>query len=445
MSAPVISVSELNRQARQLLEGEFPLLWVAGEISNLTRATSGHVYFTLKDETAQVRSVMFRNRAQLVGWQLANGQQVEAQARVSLYEARGDFQLGIESLRRNGQGRLYEAFARLRAQLEMEGLFADEHKRAVPEFPAVIGIVSSPKAAGLQDVIATLRRRAPHLRIVLYPTPVQGEAATPGIAAALQAAAEHRQADVLLVVRGGGSIEDLWAFNEELTARAIAACSIAVVSGIGHETDTTIADYVADQRAATPTAAAELVTARWFAGRVEIHTLEQQLVRAMRRRHQNSQQRVDTISLRLVHPATRISRMHDRLALLEQRLQRAVRQRVLDQERSIVSLRSRLLQNRPQTQARHLRLDALKQLLPAALNRYLNNQQSRLTVAAHALDHLNPERIVARGYAIVRDVQGQLVRDANTINTGDAIRLQIAHGRIDANVTKVHAEPKQSE
>jgi exodeoxyribonuclease VII large subunit len=445
MSATVISVSELNRQARRLLEGEFPLLWVAGEISNLTRATSGHIYFTLKDEAAQVRSVMFRNRAQLVGWQLANGQQVEAQVRVSLYEARGDFQLGIESLRRAGLGRLYEAFARLRVQLETEGLFADERKRAVPEFPALIGIVSSPNAAGLQDVIAALRRRAPHLRVVIYPTPVQGETAAPGIASALQAAAKHGLADVLLLVRGGGSIEDLWAFNEELTARAIAACSISVVCGIGHETDTTIADYVADQRAATPTAAAELVTARWFASRLEIQSMEQQLLRAMRRRQQNTQQRVDALSLRLVHPATRISRMRDRLALLEQRLQRAAHQRVLAQERSIVGLCSRLLHNAPQTQNLHLRLDALKQQLPAALNRYLCNQQNRLTVAAQALDHLNPERTVARGYAIVRNAQGQLVRDASAVHTGDAIRLQVAHGRIDASVTRIHAAPKVSD
>lgn len=440
MTAQVVSVSELNRQARRLLEGEFPLLWVAGEVSNLTRATSGHVYFTLKDEAAQVRSVMFRNRAQLVGWQLANGQQVEAHARVSLYEARGEFQLGIESLRRAGLGRLYEAFAKLRTQLEVEGLFAAERKRAVPDFPSVIGIVSSPKAAGLQDVIAALRRRAPHLRIVIYPTPVQGDAAAPGIASALQAAVKHGHADVLLMVRGGGSIEDLWAFNDEITARAIAACPIAIVTGIGHETDTTIADYVADQRAATPTAAAELVTARWFAGRVEIQSLEQQLLRAMRRQHDTAQQRVDSFSLRLVHPATRISRMHDRLALIEQRLQRAGRQRLLDQERKIAGLRSRFLHTAPQTHAMHLRLDALKLQLPAALNRQLSTRKNRLAAAAQALDHLNPQRTLARGYAIVRDANGLLLRDATTTRIGDAIHLQVARGRVGARVTNVEAE-----
>lgn len=437
MTAPVISVSELNRQVRRLLEGEFPLLWVAGEISNLTRASSGHVYFTLKDETAQVRSVMFRNRAQLLGWQLANGQQVEAQARVSLYEARGDFQLGIESLRRAGLGRLYEAYARLLAKLEAEGLFAAERKRAIPDFPAVIGIISSPKAAGLQDVIAALRRRAPHVQIVIYPTPVQGDAAAPGIANALQAAVAHGHAEVLLLVRGGGSIEDLWAFNEEITARAIAACSIAIVSGVGHETDTTIADFVADQRAATPTAAAELVTAHWFSSRADIHSLQQQLCRAMQRRHDNAQQRVDSLSLRLVHPATRINRVRDRLALIEQRLQRATRQRVLEHERHIVSLRSRLLHHAPQTRALHLRLDALGQQLPAALKHYLLTQRNRLAAAAQALDHLNPERTVARGYAIVRTTQGQLIRDADAVSRGDAIELQVARGRLDATVTKV--------
>jgi exodeoxyribonuclease VII large subunit len=252
MPTDILSVTELNRQARQLLEQRFPLLWVSGEISNLTRAASGHVYFSLKDSQAQVRCVMFRSRAQILPWQLENGLQVEAQALVTLYEARGDFQLNIEAMRRAaiGMGRLYELFVRLREKLAGEGLFDAARKRELPRFPRRVGIVTSPQAAALQDVIATFARRAPHVELIIYPTLVQGAAAPAAIVAALERVTARNECDVLLIVRGGGSIEDLWAFNDEAVARAIAAIPPApIISGIGHETDTTIADYAADRRA----------------------------------------------------------------------------------------------------------------------------------------------------------------------------------------------------
>jgi len=285
VSAPVIPVSLLNRLARERLEATFPLCWVAGEISNLSHAASGHLYFSLKDSAAQVRCVMFRSRAQILGWRLENGQQIEARVLVTLYEARGDFQLNVEAARRGGIGNLYERFLRLQDQLASEGLFDSAAKRSLPTFPQRIGIITSPQAAALRDVLSTLRRRAGHVSIVLYPTPVQGDGAARQIAEAILGAGARRECELLIVCRGGGSIEDLWAFNDEAVARAIRACSLPVICGIGHETDFTIADFAADQRAPTPTAAAEIAApertallARLAAGELALRRqIEQQL------------------------------------------------------------------------------------------------------------------------------------------------------------------------
>jgi len=259
-SPPVVTVSELNRYAKQLLEKNIPLMWIAGEISNLTRATSGHWYFTLKDDSAQVRCAMFRHKNQYLDWRPENGMQVEVRALVTLYEQRGEFQLSVENLRRSGLGALYEAFEKLKARLSAEGLFDDARKKPLPLFPRQIGVITSPAAAALRDVLTTLRRRMPGIPVVLYPTPVQGEGAGAKVADALRSAALRSECDVLILCRGGGSIEDLWAFNEESVARAVADSPIPVVCGVGHETDFTIADFVADRRAPTPTAAAEMAS-----------------------------------------------------------------------------------------------------------------------------------------------------------------------------------------
>jgi exodeoxyribonuclease VII large subunit len=258
--SPILSVSDLNRMARLTLERGIPQVWVTGELSNLTRAASGHWYFTLKDSQAAVRCAMFRNRNLFMDWVPENGLRVELRAQPTLYEPRGEFQLSVEVMRRAGLGALYEAFARLKERLEREGLFDAARKRPLPPYPSQIGLITSPQAAALRDVLTTLRRRWPLARVLLYPTPVQGEGAAEAIAAALATAGARGECQVLLLVRGGGSIEDLWAFNEEVVARAIAACPIPVVSGIGHETDFTIADFVADRRAPTPTGAAQLAT-----------------------------------------------------------------------------------------------------------------------------------------------------------------------------------------
>ena len=252
MTPSVLTVSALNQAVAQLLERNIPLTWVSGEISNFTRAASGHWYFTLKDQAAQVRAVMFRGRAQYAGFMPREGDKVEVRALVTLYAPRGDYQLSVEAIRRAGLGNLYEAFLQLKAQLTAEGLFDQQRKRTIPGFVRSIGIVTSPQAAALRDILTALQRRAPHIRIVLYPTPVQGEGSPQKIAQAIATASSRAECDVLLVCRGGGSIEDLWSFNEEIVARAIAACSMPVISGVGHETDFTISDFAADMRAATP-------------------------------------------------------------------------------------------------------------------------------------------------------------------------------------------------
>ncbi len=437
--ATVVSISQLNRLARQSLEREFPLLWVAGEISNLTRAASGHVYFSLKDESAQARCVMFRSRAQSIPWRLENGQQVEARALVSLYEPRGDFQLSIETLRRAGLGRLFEAFARLKERLEAEGLFAAERKRPLPRFPRRIGIISSPHAAALRDTLVTLKRRAPHLGAILYPSLVQGDSAAENIARAIAVAGERNECDLLLIVRGGGSIEDLWAFNEEIVARAMVASPLPTISGVGHETDTTITDYVADLRAATPTAAAELATQGWHEAAGEIAGLAATLGRAMQYRIARQQQGLDQLSLRLFHPATRLGQARDRLALLGSQLDASVAQS-LRRHRDRLN-RAALGLNRcvPRTERRSGRVRLLAQRLGAAIREQQQQRLGALGGLAAALAHLNPEATLARGFSIVRDAGGQLVTDAAALHAGQTISLHLAHGVAQANVLTISA------
>ncbi len=440
MSAEIISVAELNRRARQAIERALPLLWVTGEISNLVRAASGHVYFTLKDEAAQVRCAMFRSRANLVPWQIVNGQQVEVQALVSIYEARGDFQLNVEAMRRGGLGRLYEAFAKLRAKLEGESLFAAERKRPLPIFPRALGIVTSLQAAALRDIVAACRRRAPHLPLIIFPTPVQGDGAAALVAQTINAASELAKAggacDVLLVTRGGGSIEDLWSFNEEVVARAIAACAIPVISGVGHETDVTIADFVADHRAATPTAAAELATAGWFAAAAELDQLHNGLQRQLRHQLETRMQRIDTLSRRLLHPRQRLDRIAMVTAHLRMRLDAAMRSGLSRHTGNLAALRLHLQRQRPNLALAHSTLAANAQRFAQALQTSLTQRRHRLDNAAEALKLLNPNATLARGYSIVRNAEGQLVIDSGKLLPGDKVALQFASGHADAHIIR---------
>lgn len=433
----VVSVSWLNRAARNVLEESFPLMWIAGEVSTLTRAASGHVYFTLKDEQAQVRCTMWRNRAQLLPFRLEHGMQVEVRALVSLFEPRGDYQLNVEAVRHAGVGNLYEAFLRLKARLEAEGLFEPAAKRALPRFPRGIAVVSSAQAAAWRDVTAALARRAAHVPITLYPTPVQGDGAPAQIAAAIRRAgrsAARDGTDVLLLVRGGGSLEDLAAFNSEAVARAIRACPLPVVVGVGHETDVSIADFAADLRAATPTAAAELASA----GFVELHDklalLDARLTRAMQRRVETAAQRLDRVAARLTHPRQRLVQAGLRLETLTQALHARMARQLAAGEARVGALSLRLAARKPDLAQRRARLDALAQRLERAGSNLLERRRSRLDALAQHLAHLDPRGVLARGYSITRNAAGEIMRDARTLAPGDGIHVELHQGSVDATV-----------
>lgn len=403
----VFRVAELNFAIKQLLESNVPLLWVRGEISNLVKASSGHFYFSLKDDQAQVRCVMFRHKNQFLKEAIANGQQVEVLAVATLYEQRGDFQLTVEQMRPAGLGMLYERFERLKQLLQSEGLFAAERKRPLPTFPKCIGIVTSPQAAALRDVLTTLKQRLPSVPVVLYPTPVQGTGSAEKIAHAIAAANQRAECDVLIVCRGGGSIEDLWAFNEEVVARAIAASDIPIVSGVGHETDFTIADFVADERAPTPTAAAQRVAPDRHALLRGLQDQAQHLQRAQRNRLQSAMQSVDYLQRRLVHPAQQLQRQTRQLDQLQQRMQRASAYRQQQGHWQWQSLAQRLIKATRTVQAQRL---------------------VRVDNAAQHLILLDPTKVLARGYSMVQDASGGVVSDAGQVVVGAELRITFAKG-----------------
>ncbi len=439
----VLPVSELVRRARCALEREFPLQWIGGEVSSLVRAASGHLYFSLRDEACQVRCVMYRSRAQLLPFRLADGQRIEVRALITLYETRGEFQLQIEAIRQAGQGNLFEAFLRLKERLAAEGLFDTARKRPLPHLPRGIGIVTSPQAAALHDVLAALARRAPHVLRVIYPSPVQGSGAGSLLANAVATVGGRAATDgieVLIVCRGGGSLEDLWAFNDEQLARTIAACPIPVVSGIGHETDFTLADFAADVRAATPTAAAELISAGHFDAQMQLFALREKLERATRRRLDAAWERCDRTRARLTHPRDRITRQHERLAAISHRLRAVVTLRL---ERARVRHRLATLaitRYRPNPAGAVNTLQQLTRLMRESMARRLEREHRKHAVAASHLAHLNPQAVLERGFAIVRDEAGNIVRDARATHGGDVLRIQPAHGEITARVEPPPAE-----
>jgi len=434
---PVISVSELNARARALIEAGLPLAWIGGEISNFTRAASGHCYFSLKDERAQVRCVLFRNRAQLLDWQPANGALVEVRAVATLYEARGDFQLNVEFMRRAGLGALFEAFERLKRNLEAEGLFALERKRPLPPFPRTVGVVTSTRAAALRDVLTTLRRRMSSIRVIVYPTPVQGEDAARQIAAALAVAGRRAEVDVLVLCRGGGSIEDLWSFNDEAVARAIATSPIPVVTGIGHETDFTIADFVADARAPTPTAAAELVSPDGAALLRRVNAVASALVRGSQRGLERRMLDLDGLARRLRHPGERLAQQRERLEQLRIRLRREGLRGLEERRRQVQELASRARRSQPDMGRldERVRVSALR--LARAMHARAADWRASIVQRSAALGHLNPQAVLERGYSIVRDAKGSVVRDTGALVPGDPVVLTLARGEADARIEGV--------
>jgi exodeoxyribonuclease VII large subunit len=432
--ANVLSVCELVRAARTAIERELPSLWVAGEISNFRRYDSGHCYFVLKDSSAQVRCVMFRHRAALLGWVPRDGMEVEARAVPTLYEPRGDFQLVVETLRRAGRGALHAAFEQTKAKLLAEGLFDTARKRPLPAFPRTVGIVTSTAAAALRDVLATIARRAPALRVVIYPTLVQGEGAARQIAQAIEAAGERAECDVLVVGRGGGSIEDLWAFNEEVVARALAACPIPTVSAVGHETDFTIADFVADARAATPTAAAVMVSPDAGELARRLVALRERLRRAQQRLLEQRMQRTDIAARRLVHPGTRAREQAAALDHLRWRLAAAMQRRQAARALALERAALALAQSAPDTRTPAVRLERLARRAAHAAERRLAQAGARLERAQASLGHLNPLAVLERGYSITRGADGRLLREASAARPGERIETTLARGRLRSRV-----------
>jgi exodeoxyribonuclease VII large subunit len=393
LESTVLSVSELLRSVRDTLERRFPLLWVRGELSNLTRAASGHCYFTLKDGGAQVDCVMFRSRLAALGWEPRDGMQVEARALVTLYEPRGRFQLTVEGLRQAGAGPLYERFLRLKEKLQSEGLFEASAKRELPPHPRAIGVLTSLGAAALRDVLTTLARRNPAIPVIVYPVPVQGAGAAERIAAMLARAGSRAECDVLLLVRGGGSIEDLWQFNEEAVARAIRACPIPVVCGVGHETDFTIADFAADRRAPTPTAAAELASPARAELLGRVAECARGVSREMRRRLEYAAQAADGWARRLVHPAERL--------------------------RSYLSL-----------------VGQLSARLAFSVVQHLKAGEARLAGVLGSLRSLDPSAVLERGYSITRNERGEVLRDVASVRDGERVNTRLARGGFESEVKK---------
>ena len=434
-AATVIPVSLLVGSARRLIERHLGLSWISGEVSNCSRATSGHSYFVLKDDDAQVRCVMYRSRAQFIDFQLKDGQRVEVRALPTIYEARGEFQLTVETVRLSGLGALYEQFARRKARLEAAGWFAAGRKRSLPPFPRAVGIVTSLRAAALSDVVATLRRRMPALRVIVYPTAVQGASAAPEIASAIAAANAHRQADVLIVCRGGGSIEDLWAFNEETVARAVFESGLPIVSGVGHETDFTICDFVADARAPTPTAAAALAAPDGEALFKRLTELAARSHRALDGAFERRMQRLDGASLRLVHPAARLAAQRDRLKSLSQRLVSTERAALAHTLRDLTVVRGRFVHLLSRTAVQRAALERARVRWQSSGERRVMALQQRLSSLALALKHLGPQAVLERGYSIVTTAKGEVVQDAGRLHTGDCVGLRFAHGTAEAAVT----------
>lgn len=438
----IYSVSRLVRETRAVLEGSFPLLWVSGEISNLAQPASGHIYFSLKDEAAQVRCAMFRMKRQLLRFRPQNGQQVLLRARVSLYEARGEFQLIAEQMEPAGEGALRLAFEQLKAKLAAEGLFDTDRKRPLPQVPKQLGLITSPSGAAIRDLLSVLRRRFPALPVVIYPVQVQGAEAPGQIVRMLQLANRRRDCDVLILSRGGGSLEDLQAFNDEVVARAIHASQIPVVSGVGHEIDFTIADFVADRRAPTPSAAAELVAPDQQAWRRQLTLLSQRLQHHQSRKLMLLRERIGGLEKRLhkQHPSQRLQQRAQRLDELNRRLRQALHLRQVKDSRRLEQLQNRLLAQSPMRRLERFTLThgQLAARLRLAIARRLERERGRLGQLARDLHTLSPLNTLGRGYAIVsRTRDERIVRSSDEVERGERVRARLSQGRIVCEVVEI--------
>ena len=441
-SPPSLSVSDLNREAKRLLESHFDWVWVEGEIGNFTAASSGHWYFSLKDADAQVRCAMFRRANARVKIRPNQGDSVRIRAKVSLYEGRGEFQLICEHLEPAGAGALQLAFERLKKQLSDEGLFAADAKRPIPDDAAAVGVITSATGAALQDILTVLERRSPHTRIYVFPVPVQGDGAAEQIAAAIRQADRMANSgklplDVLIVGRGGGSLEDLWAFNEEVVARALYAATVPTVSAVGHEIDFSIADLVADARAATPSAAAELISTDQNELLLQLDTLREALDRSLWRHLRGLNEKILSLKKRVRHPGHALSQQRKTLISLSSALQRAAERQINLRKTQTLQLTTRLNTQHPkQRLAGHqMQAQQLSRQLQQRMLQRLRDIRSEVTHQVKLLASLGPEQTLNRGYAIVTGKSGAVIRRATQAKAGDALRVKLGSGALATKVT----------
>ena len=436
----VLTPSSLNRLVRDLLGDALPQVWIEGELSNVAKPASGHLYFTLKDSGAQVRCAMFKLKASTLRFRPADGMQVLLRARVGLYEPRGEFQLVAEYMEPAGEGALQREFEQLKARLEAEGLFEPTRKRALPRFSRRIGVITSATGAAVRDVLSVLARRWPLAEVEVLPVPVQGREAPPAIVAMLRKASASARYDVLLLTRGGGSLEDLWAFNEEAVARAVHASAVPVVCAVGHEIDFSIADFVADLRAPTPSAAAELLVPDAVAIERHLQHLQQRMITLQQRRLQANAQRLDHLQARLQaqRPQARLARDHERLLHLQRRLATVLREQSQRRHTRLERLHARLLAQHPRNRLSLLarQLAEHDQRLRRAITHLLERQQTRLRHAGHALHAVSPLATLERGYAIVFDANGQVLRSARNVAVGTPLRARLADGELPLRVSE---------
>ncbi len=437
----IYTISRLNREVRTVLEEVFPTIWVQGEISNLAKPASGHLYFSLKDNTAQVRCAMFKNRQSGLRFEPENGMLIMARANVGLYEGRGEFQLIIQSLQPAGAGALQLAFEALKQKLSAEGLFDEEHKKHFPSFPKSIGIITSATGAAVRDILSILKRRYPSAHIVIYPTLVQGEGAAKQIAATIKLAEQRKECDVFILARGGGSIEDLWAFNEEIVARTIFEITTPLVSGIGHEIDFTIADFVADQRAATPSAAAELISPDSIEVIAKLKHRQEQLIRSQKQSLHNFQNRLELLSKRVPHPKQRLMELIQRTDEYSIRLKHQVEKQISNKKVTLTEMAGEISKLNPT----HIitgqieKINILQMQFKNSMNRALEKAKDEVTSFGHMLNTVSPIATLERGYAIVTDQKiNKIITNSKHIQSGDKLRIRLASSEIDSTVDRIH-------
>ena len=438
-SPPVFQVSELADEMRRLVEASYPEIWIEGELSSLSTPASGHLYFTLKDEQSQLRCAMFRNRASISSYRPVAGDLVRVRAKISVYTARGDLQCIVQHIEEAGEGLLQRRFEELKAKLNREGLFATEYKKSVPTFPRHIALITSPSGAALHDVLSTLQRRAPSIAVTIYPAVVQGDSAVKSLIQAIDNAVAHQRADVILLCRGGGSLEDLWCFNDETLAQTIFNCRLPIVAGVGHEVDITIADLVADQRAPTPTAAAEILSPDQSQLDAQLKNMAFRLPASVLRNFQRLAQSVDLSFSQLIHPLEKIQHRMTGLTQCSGRLDRAMQSSLDLTSHRLSHHRFRLAAQDPvrKVTAEAERVRVLSGRLLRAQQQGLGNTQQRFSAVGNQLNLVNPLATLGRGFSITRDSQANILRDAQQLRPSDKVSVQLRSGSLECEVLQI--------